>query len=268
MSVRAGSPKAPAASPIQRKRPGRLAVRGGFGETDKCSATRSYTRSSSISGTIAVAARGAAVVSGRDGRVPVARRARREDEDVDARCRGGERLPAMPHSSRMRRSSRTRFGQAVSAFLGYEYGEGIVVRALAEIRQRRHRTVGRDHGRREAALTTRWHASMRALAAERSARRPSRRRGHLRSANATVAASEHRTGAQPRRRYIMFLSERDRYSVDVFLADARTGELVRKIVSTAVNGISIACSSSSRPAPGTQKARASSLRRYATAIRS
>ncbi|MCA1587105.1 MAG: peptidase S9, partial [Acidobacteria bacterium] len=33
----------------------------------------------------------------------------------------------------------------------------------------------------------------------------------------------------------MFLSERDLFSIDMFLADARTGEVIRKIVSTAAD---------------------------------
>ena len=39
----------------------------------------------------------------------------------------------------------------------------------------------------------------------------------------------------PNGRYLVFLSERDGYSIDVYLAEAATGSVVRKLVSTATD---------------------------------
>ncbi len=40
----------------------------------------------------------------------------------------------------------------------------------------------------------------------------------------------------PNGRYLIFLSERDLFSIDLFLADARTGEIIRKVASTTRDG--------------------------------
>ncbi|GJM31117.1 MAG: peptidase S9 [Saprospiraceae bacterium] len=40
----------------------------------------------------------------------------------------------------------------------------------------------------------------------------------------------------PNGRYLIFLSERDLFSIDLFLADARTGEIIRKVASTTKDG--------------------------------
>ena len=132
-----------------------------------------------------------------------------------------------------------RYGHALWAFLGEAFGEDIAARALAS--KAGSGAIGRlvaTTGVREAALTTRWHASMRALAAETTAS-PA-----VAAPSADLLVGERHGGGKlnvgpalsPDGAHMIFLSERDRYSVDVFLADGRTGDVRRKIVTTAGNG--------------------------------
>jgi hypothetical protein len=115
-----------------------------------------------------------------------------------------------------------RFGQALWAFLADAFGEDIARRALAS--KANGGGIGRlvaVTGVREAQLTARWHASMRRVA------------GNVADPDASAAElliAEHRGGGRlnvgpalsPDGTQMVFLSERDRYSVDVFLADGRT----------------------------------------------
>ena len=132
-----------------------------------------------------------------------------------------------------------RYGHALWAFLGEAFGDDIAGRALAA--KARGGAIGRlvaTTGVREAELTARWHSAMRGIAAASPAmpadQAPSRE----------LLVGERRGGGRlnvgpalsPDGAHVIFFSERDRYSVDVFLADGRTGDVRRKIVTTAGNG--------------------------------
>ncbi len=128
-----------------------------------------------------------------------------------------------------------RYGHALWAFLADVYGEDIAARALAS--KANGGAIGRlvaVTGAGEAALTTRWHTAMRVVATSAS---------DDRAPSSELLISAKRGGGKlnvgpalsPDGSQIVFLSERDRYSVDVFLADAKTGHVRRKIVGTAGN---------------------------------
>jgi Tol biopolymer transport system component len=133
-----------------------------------------------------------------------------------------------------------RYGQALWHFVAERYGHDAVVRAL------KSRAAGGAAGRLRdatgddpAAIVREWHAAMRALEkpegmeAAAAASAPATRR----------IVSQGRNGGRlnvgpalsPDGKHLVFLSERDGFSVDVFLADATTGAIVRKLVSTAVD---------------------------------
>ena len=128
-----------------------------------------------------------------------------------------------------------RFGHALWAFLADQFGEDIAGRALAS--KANGGAIGRlvtVTGVRESQLTTRWHAAMREAA------------GTIADASESAAellVGERHGGGRlnvgpalsPDGAHMVFLSERDRYSVDVFLADGRTGRVRRKLVATAGN---------------------------------
>jgi hypothetical protein len=127
-----------------------------------------------------------------------------------------------------------RYGQALWTFLGDAFGEDIAARALAS--KAAGGAIGRltsVTGMRESVLTARWHAALRSATPAAST-----------AASAAELLVGHRDGGKlnvgpalsPDGRYMVFMSERDQYSVDVFLADGATGDVRRKIVATAGNG--------------------------------
>jgi hypothetical protein len=130
-----------------------------------------------------------------------------------------------------------RYGQALWAFLSDRFGDDVAARALVS------RAKGSAIGRLTAVtgvdgetLSRDWHASLRAtVAGERAAPR------HEREGSVVIGAA---TGGgrinvspalSPDGSQIVFLSERDGYSIDAFLADTATGQVVRKLVSTATD---------------------------------
>ncbi len=126
-----------------------------------------------------------------------------------------------------------RYGQALWAYLDLRYGHDVVARALTSKApggaiSRLVAVTGAEVG----ALTTGWHDWIREVAARAAA--PS---GDESPAIVTARKGGGRLNVgpalSPDGRSLVFLSERDRYSVDVFLADAATGAVRRKIVQTA-----------------------------------
>jgi hypothetical protein len=127
-----------------------------------------------------------------------------------------------------------RYGAALWAYLAGRFGEDLPARAL---RSRRDaiRRLEEATGVSAAQLSADWHAALRHAAPEVEDGAPretsralvSRRRGGGRLNLAGTLS--------PDGRRIVFLSERDQLSVDVFLADAATGVVTRKLITTAVN---------------------------------
>jgi Tol biopolymer transport system component len=124
-----------------------------------------------------------------------------------------------------------RYGHALWSYLTARYGDEIIGRIL---RSKARRVVARLEeatGLDEEALTRDWHESiLDTLDAAETPGPPSR----------TVAASGdaryHVAPAiSPDGRLLMFVSERDQLSLDLFMADASTGTVIRKIVSTAAD---------------------------------
>ena len=129
-----------------------------------------------------------------------------------------------------------RYGQALWTHLADQYGASIAARAL-KIRSR-GTAISRlteITGASADTLTRDWHDAMRQLAdaaprveagsADRAIVSAGQNGGRL-----NVGPSLSPDGSQ-----IVFLSERDGYSVDVFLADVKSGTIVRKLLSTATD---------------------------------
>jgi len=129
-----------------------------------------------------------------------------------------------------------RYGQALWAHLTERYGESISARAL------KVRTKGSAIARLTAVtganaetLSRDWRHAMQQLADTTT-------RGEMTRVDRAIVASGQNGGRlnvgpslSPDGSQIVFLSERDGYSVDVFLADVRTGAIVRKLLSTATD---------------------------------
>jgi hypothetical protein len=131
-----------------------------------------------------------------------------------------------------------RYGQALWAFLVSRYGDELPARTLKS--RARRGAVGRlaaTTGADIASLTREWHAAMKRTLMPGPSASPNR------SAEPRPLV-DRRTGGRlnvgpsisPDGRHIVFLSERDQYSIDVFLADGQSGVVLRKLVTMAGSG--------------------------------
>ena len=129
-----------------------------------------------------------------------------------------------------------RYGQALWAYLSERFGESIAARAM-KIRVKGN-TIARlaaATGVSAAELSAGWKDAMKRLADTTT---------HAATApvDRAIVSSAHHGGRlnvgpalSPDGSQLVFLSERDGYSVDVFLADAQSGAIVRKLLSTAAD---------------------------------
>src|SRR5688572_22537996 len=126
-----------------------------------------------------------------------------------------------------------RFGHALWSYLTTRFGEEIVGRVLRSKVRGIIPRLEEATGLNEQQLTRDWHESIAMPATGRDVRVP---RGR-------VVATARRDGARlhvapalsPDGRRVVFLSERDRLSLDLFAADAVTGANVQKLLSTAAD---------------------------------
>lgn len=126
-----------------------------------------------------------------------------------------------------------RFGHALWSYLATRYGDEIIGRVL---RTKGRKVIARLEaltGLDEETLTRNWHASILAAAATPLEGLVAARTvvtAHDRHTRLNVAPAIDPDGSR-----IMFLSERDRLSLDLYMADASTGSVVRRIVGTAAD---------------------------------
>jgi hypothetical protein len=126
-----------------------------------------------------------------------------------------------------------RWGAALWAYLVERFGEDLPARALRAKRDVKRRLEAVT-GQSLEQLTTGWHESLEA----RYALPPASI-----SASAAQIISDRRGGGRlnlaaslsPDGRRMVFLSERDQFSIDLFLADAQSGRVIRKLLTTATN---------------------------------
>jgi Tol biopolymer transport system component len=132
-----------------------------------------------------------------------------------------------------------RYGQALWAYIGGKYGDGVIDDLLRT-------SIGRDGydgafkqilGVDAKALSAEWHT------AEVVAYRPIAEATKMAAAFARPVITKQHSGGtmnvspeiSPDGSRIMFFSERDLFSIDLFLADAKTGKIIRKITNTATD---------------------------------
>ncbi|HEU5260449.1 MAG TPA: BamA/TamA family outer membrane protein [Gemmatimonadales bacterium] len=131
-----------------------------------------------------------------------------------------------------------RYGQAFWAFICGRFGDG----AAGEILRKAGRSGDAEGallaftGIPADSLALRWHAAVEAeYGPWLQATQPPEQYGRLlvgggRDARLNVAPALSPDGSQ-----VVFFSERDLFSIDLYLADARTGEIQRRIVKTALD---------------------------------
>jgi Tol biopolymer transport system component len=130
-----------------------------------------------------------------------------------------------------------RYGQALWAYLADRYGESIAARAL-KVRVKGGGAIARltaVTGAKADELSSGWRDAMKQLAADTTHAEMSR-------VDRTIVSSTRDGGRlnvgpalNPEGTRMVFLSERDGYSVDVFLADVQRGTIIRKLLSTATD---------------------------------
>jgi hypothetical protein len=131
-----------------------------------------------------------------------------------------------------------RYGHAFWSFLARRHGDDVLGRLLRSKARRPAAKLREVTGVEEEQVIREWHESI-AGAGESGDAPPLEER---RSSGYRVAAYE-RDGARmhlapalsPDGRQLMFISERDRLSLDLFMADAESGRVIRKVVSTAAD---------------------------------
>jgi hypothetical protein len=145
----------------------------------------------------------------------------------------GERLPAIKELA----SSRYfpyRWGAALWSHLVERFGADLPARALRAKRDVKRRLEAVT-GQSMQSLSDGWHEAL--------------KRAHGSSAPSSASSSgdgvisSRRGGGRlnlaaslsPDGRRMVFVSERDQFSLDLFLADARTGRIIRKLLTTATN---------------------------------
>jgi Tol biopolymer transport system component len=142
------------------------------------------------------------------------------------------RLPTLVELNQPRYSP-YRYGQAFWTYFARRYGDEMLGRVLRSKTRGVIERLEKETGATRDQLTDGWHES---IPVARDERDP----GVI---TPTPLATFIRDGARlhvapslsPDGRQLMFMSERDRLSLDLFLANATTGTVMRKIVSTATD---------------------------------
>ena len=162
-----------------------------------------------------------------------------------------DRLPNLRELTTDPRYFPYRYGQAVMAYIGARFGDEAVVRyfmaaGMVGIEDGVERALGISHRQlfadwAEAArelygpvVTQRTMALGDPLIGRRPTPPPPRTEGERRRPRRRRGSTELNVGPalSPDGRYIAFLSARELFSIDLFLADARSGQVVRRLVSS------------------------------------
>jgi Tol biopolymer transport system component len=126
-----------------------------------------------------------------------------------------------------------RFGHALWSYLATRFGDEIVGRVLRTSGRRVIARLEAITGLDERTLSRDWHASIHAVGtATAESIVPGRTIVSARDRHTRLNVAP---AIDPDGSRIMFLSERDRLSLDLYMADAATGSVVRRIVGTAAD---------------------------------
>ena len=145
-----------------------------------------------------------------------------------------DELPTIRQMTRDTRFFPYRFGQGLWAYIGGTYGDDAVIQIF-----RRSLRVGFEGaiqqvlGQPTDSLSLRWKEQIqRDYEPVLAGREVPGEQGNLILAPSTGSGRTNMSPAiSPDGRFVAFLSEKDLFSVDLFLADAETGEIVRKLTS-------------------------------------
>jgi WD40-like Beta Propeller Repeat/Family of unknown function (DUF6055) len=132
-----------------------------------------------------------------------------------------------------------RWGQAVWAYIGGKYGDDLIGKIFrVAVRSGDAITALEESALVDAKeLSTNWHADIRSqYAPVMSATARAHTFGRsLTASDKTRMATNVSPSISPDGKHIVFFSSRDLFSIDLYLADAATGRIIRKLVDTAQN---------------------------------
>ncbi|MGH9329665.1 MAG: TolB family protein, partial [Vicinamibacterales bacterium] len=122
-----------------------------------------------------------------------------------------------------------RTGHALWSWIASRFGDSVVGGVLKQKgRASALKRLERITGLKREALERAWHDWLRATFSEEPIEGPAQFTAVVTGGRVNLAPA-----LSPDGRRVVFLSERDRLSVDLFLADARTGRIERKLLTTA-----------------------------------
>jgi Tol biopolymer transport system component len=132
-----------------------------------------------------------------------------------------------------------RWGHSFWAFVGATYGDRAVASLVRSAANPRFDLTGlaRQLGSDPAKLNADWHRAIRASAETASSDRPSLVSASRRLISHDSGGGRFNIGPRlsPDGRQIAFFSERDRFSIDLYLADAESGHIERKLIGSATD---------------------------------
>jgi hypothetical protein len=143
-------------------------------------------------------------------------------------------LPTIRQMTRDTRFFPYRFGQALWAYIGGTYGDDAVVQVYRQaLRVGFEGAIRQVLGQTSDTLSVRWKEQVaRDYGPLLEGRLAPSEQGNLILAPSTGSGRTNMSPAiSPDGRFVAFLSEKDLFSVDLFLANAQTGEIVRKLTS-------------------------------------
>jgi Tol biopolymer transport system component len=133
-----------------------------------------------------------------------------------------------------------RWGHAFWAFIGAKFGDRAVGSLVRSAANPRFDLVGlaRQLGTTPEELNADWHRAIRSAAAAGLAEQPAVSSEITRVISEDSGAGRFNVGPRlsPDGRYVAFFSEKDRFSIDLYLAEADSGRIQRKLIGSATDG--------------------------------
>jgi hypothetical protein len=145
---------------------------------------------------------------------------------------GSEKLPSIQKLSSPKLFP-YRWGAAFWSFLADRYGADMPARAL-RARKNVQKRLQETTGQSIETLTAQWHESLRNTY-RLPAGSPANLGGPIISSRRGGGRLNLAASISPDGTRMIFLSERDQFSIDLFLADAKSGAIVGKLITTAAN---------------------------------
>lgn len=130
-----------------------------------------------------------------------------------------------------------RYGQAFWSYVGSTYGDTVIMPLFIETAKHGYEdAVNRVFGYDAQTMSTLWKNSMENTYRDLGKDTTSNPVGQLLLSTKNAGRMNVSPAISPDGKYVAFLSELDLFSIDLFLADAETGAIVRKLGSRLTNG--------------------------------